>query len=167
MHTEDILRNIRKIIRALNLESKKLQKEHGLTITQLLVLRRLQVTPQQQVTQKELCEQLNLSRSTVTGVVDRMVKKNLLERLPKKNDKRTSYVGLTTHSLNMLSTIPDPIQVRLIKKLSEAPDAEQKKINESLYMLTVFLGIDQIEASPLLMAEEFQENKGNQSGDAV
>lgn len=163
MHTETILRNIRKIIRALNLESKQIQKEHGLTMTQLLVLRHLRLTPHQQATQKELCESLNLSRSTVTGIVDRMVKKNLVERLPKKNDRRTNYVGLTGYSLDLLSTIPDPIQVRLIKKLSEVPEKEQIKISESLHLLTHFLGLEGLEASPILTDEELQEAKSSDS----
>lgn len=161
MHTETILRNIRRIIRALNLESKKIQKEHGLTMTQLLVLKHLRNSPEQQATQKALCESLTLSRSTVTGIIDRMEKKNLVERLPKKNDRRTNYIGLTKSSLELLNSIPDPIQERLVRNLSKATDRDQVMISESLNMLTHFLDIDNLEASPLLTNEELSENGDN------
>lgn len=157
MYSENILKNIRKIIRALNLESKKIQKEFGLSMSQLLVLHHLKQAPEEQLTQKELCETLNLSRSTVTGIIDRMEKKELVKRLPNINDRRTNYVGLTAKSHDLLKKAPDPIQNVLIRKLEEAPETQQVMISNSLQHLTEFLGIEKLEAAPLLLEEELSK----------
>lgn len=135
-------------------------------MTQLLVLRHLRNAPEQQATQKELCESLTLSRSTVTGIIDRMEKKALVKRLPKKNDRRTNYIGLTESSFALITSIPDPIHERLINNLSEATGEEQNRISEALIMLTHFLGIDNMEASPLLTNEELspEQHKKTEKG---
>ena len=77
MNSLDILIKIRKIVRSLNLESKAIQKDFGLSITQLLCLSHLEKTPNYQTTHKELMELLSLNSSTVTGIINRLEKKRL------------------------------------------------------------------------------------------
>lgn len=54
MDTTDILIKIRKIVRSINLESKKIQKEYGVSIPQVLCLNYLHSSPNYQTTQGEI-----------------------------------------------------------------------------------------------------------------
>lgn len=68
MHYREIVTDIRKILRSINLESKRIQKEFGISIPQLLCLTRLGHEEGYQATHKQLTEYLNLNSSTVTGI---------------------------------------------------------------------------------------------------
>ena len=59
-----------------------------------------------QSTHKEIRNYLNLNSSTVTGIIDRLEKKGLVARLPKKEDKRTTYIALTSLGAKLLEKIP-------------------------------------------------------------
>lgn len=43
----------------------------------------------------ELSEKLGLSNSTVSGIVDRLEKQGIVERIRSKDDRRVVYVGIT------------------------------------------------------------------------
>ncbi|MCI4669489.1 MAG: hypothetical protein MRZ79_15250 [Bacteroidia bacterium] len=66
----DILVSIRQIIRSINLESKRIEKEHGIIIPQLLCLNYLNEKESFQAAQKEIKEFLQLNANTVTGIIN-------------------------------------------------------------------------------------------------
>ena len=86
MDTTEILIKIRKIVRSVDIESKKIQKEYGVSIPQVLCLSFLHESPTYQATQGEIRNFLNLNSSTVSGIINRLEKKGLLARLPKSCD---------------------------------------------------------------------------------
>ena len=81
METRDILIKIRKIVRSVDIESKKIQKEHGVSIPQVLCLNFLRESNNYQTTQGELRKFLSLNPSTVSGIINRLEKKGYLARL--------------------------------------------------------------------------------------
>jgi len=76
MNYTDILIHIRKIVRALNLESKRIQKEYGISIPQMLCLIFLAGCKDSRSTHKAVADYLNLNKSTVTGIIGRLEKKD-------------------------------------------------------------------------------------------
>ncbi|MEJ2595055.1 MAG: MarR family transcriptional regulator [bacterium] len=122
-HT-DILIMIRKIVRSINLESKKIQKDFGISIPQLLCLNYLGQQENYQGTHKELTVYLNLNSSTVTGIINRLEKKGLVARLPKKDDKRVTYISLTSAGFKLLGETPDLLHQKLLKKLYLIPESD-------------------------------------------
>ncbi|KRO66753.1 MAG: hypothetical protein ABR84_00460 [Cryomorphaceae bacterium BACL21 MAG-121220-bin10] len=64
----DILINIRKIIRSINLESKRIDKQYGISIPQYLCLNFLNTREIFRATAKEISIHLNLNASTVSGL---------------------------------------------------------------------------------------------------
>ena len=150
----EIIIMIRKIVRSITLESKKIQKEFGISIPQLLCLTHLSQKPDYQGTHKELTQYLNLNSSTVTGIINRLEKKGLIARLPKKEDKRITYIALTSAGYKLLKDTPELLHEKLLKKLYLLPPEELASIQVSLGKLIEVLSIDDVDASPLLMAEE-------------
>ena len=68
MEVLEILIDIRKIVRSINLESKRVQKDFGISIPQLLCLGHIERAENKVATHKELMELLSLNSSTVTGI---------------------------------------------------------------------------------------------------
>lgn len=154
MDYTEILIKIRRIIRSINLESKKIQKEHGVSIPQVLCLTFLNNCDDYQSTHKEIRSYLNLNSSTVTGIIDRLEKKGLVARLPKKEDKRTTYIALTSLGAKLLNKIPALLHERLSRKLESLEKEKIDELNNSLDILIHYLDISEIEASPLITFED-------------
>lgn len=163
MDTTEILIKIRKIVRSVDIESKKIQKEYGVSIPQVLCLSFLNESPNYQSTQGEIRKFLSLNSSTVSGIINRLEKKGLLARLPKSGDKRVVNIALTSSGEKLLSTIPSLLHEQLSKKLQKLDDTELTKVQESLETLVRLLDIEQVEASPLITLEsDLEEVDKNQ-----
>jgi DNA-binding MarR family transcriptional regulator len=155
METTDILIQIRKIVRSINLESKKIQKEYGVSIPQVLCLNFLHDAPHFQATQAELKRFLNLNSSTVSGIVDRLEKKGLVARLPRSGDKRVVNIALTAAGDELIAAMPSLLHEQLSDKLQTLNAADLKRIDESLDTLVHLLDIQSVEASPVITIESY------------
>ena len=151
MKTTDILIKVRKIIRSIDIESKKIQKDHGVSIPQLLCLNFLQKRPGFQSTQSDVRRFLNLNSSTVSGIIDRLEKKGLVARLPNPEDKRVTIIALTTAGDKLLKESPPILHERLSEKLDKLNENEINKIWEGLDALIQLLDIEDVEASPIFV----------------
>lgn len=154
MDYKNIIIKIRRIVRSINLESKKIQKDYGVSIPQILCLEYLKNSPNYQATQKTIREHLKLNSSTVTGIISRLEKKGMLARLPKTGDRRTTVIVLTSTGDSLLKETPDLLQQRLAAKLTAASENDLNFIGDALDKLVNMLEIGDLDASPLLTAEE-------------
>jgi len=162
MEYTEILVNIRKILRSINLESKKIQKEYGVSIPQLMCLDYLGSLKEFRSTQGNIAKYLNLNSSTMSGIIDRLELKGMVARLPNPNDKRTIYISLTSKGAKLLDASPQLLHKQLSKKLAKLPKEKIEQINEALGVLVESLNIDHINASPILTIEEpISTNQGD------
>ncbi|MBN2166143.1 MAG: MarR family transcriptional regulator [Marinilabiliaceae bacterium] len=162
MDTTDILMKIRKIVRSIDIESKKIEKEYGVSIPQVLCLSFLNESPNYQSTHGEIKNFLNLNSSTVSGIIHRLEKKGFLARLPKLGDKRVVNIALTSAGDKLLSTIPSLLHEKLSEKLKNLEEKELIKVEESLNTLIKLLNIEQVEASPLITLDSDLEDINNE-----
>ena len=158
MDSTEILIQIRKIVRSINLESKKIQKEYGVSIPQVLCLNYLYKSPNFQSTQGEIRKFLNLNSSTVSGIINRLEKKGYLARLPKSGDKRMVNIALTTTGEKLLSNIPSLLHEQLSNKLNKLGDEKLIKVEQSLHVLINLLEIQEVEASPMITMDSDLED---------
>lgn len=149
MEAVNILIQIRKIIRSIDIESKKIQKEHGVSIPQYLCLSFLQKSSNYQSTQGEIRKFLNLNPSTVSGIINRLEKKDLIARLPKYGDKRMINIALTTTGDQLLTNMPSILHERLSEKLKNLSTDELSSIYDGLDILVKLLDIEEIDAAPI------------------
>jgi DNA-binding MarR family transcriptional regulator len=163
METNDILIKIRKIVRSVDIESKKIEKEHGVSIPQVLCLNFLSESPNYQSTQGEIRKFLNLNPSTVSGIIDRLEKKGYLARLPKSGDKRIVNIALTSAGDKLLGRMPSLLHEQLSERLQLLNEEELRKVEEGLNTLVTILDIGQVEASPMITmdAELEDDNEDN------
>lgn len=156
MNFTDILINLRKIVRSVNLESKRIQKDFGVSIPQLLCLHFLMEEQNYQSTMTEIAKYLRLNLSTVTGIVGRLEKKNLVARLPKAGDRRKTVVTLTASGMQLLKKSPELLHQQLSARLSSLPDQQLKSLKESLDILVQCFDIGEEPDSHLLAIDDFQ-----------
>ena len=159
MEYTEILINIRKIIRSINLESKRIEREFGISIPQYLCLNFLATTETYRATATEIGLRLNLNASTVTGIVSRLEKKGYVARLINPEDKRSSFIYLTALGDKIIKTIPNLLQDKLTLRLQELKSQELKQLQNSLDLLVKFMGVEDLDASPLLTPEEHIHSK--------
>lgn len=154
MDVLDIIVSIRKIVRSLNLESKAIQKDFGLSITQLLCLGHLQNSPDYRSTHKELMELLSLNSSTISGILNRLEKRGYVARLSNEFDKRSKSITLTASGFKLLEETPNVLHDRLAEKLDRLSDEDKRTVQKSLNIIISAMEIREVEASPLLTPEE-------------
>ncbi|MGM0565245.1 MAG: MarR family winged helix-turn-helix transcriptional regulator [Bacteroidota bacterium] len=150
----EIIIKIRQIVRSINLESKKIQKEYGVSIPQVLCLSYIREAPNFQTTQKNIRNYLNLNASTVTGIINRLEKKGYIARLPKLGDRRITSITLTVAGQKLLDRLPPLMQEQLMEKISELPQEKVGHINSGLDELINLLNIKGVDASPVLTTED-------------
>ena len=158
MDTTEILIKIRKIVRSINLESKKIQKEYGVSIPQVLCLNYLSKAYNFQATQGEIRKFLQLNSSTTSGIIHRLEIKGLVARLPKIGDKRTVTISLTSKGDKLLEQLPSLLHEQLSDKLIKQDAERLKNLESSLELLINLLEINSLDASPLITNEDNLED---------
>lgn len=145
---EELLVALRQIIRTIDLRSKQLSKEIGLTGPQLLVIQQIGKMPGVMV--RDIANQINLSAATVTSILDRLEAKNLVSRIRSNTDKRRVGVYLTDDGNAALDNAPKHFQDHFTDRFSKLAEWEQSQMVATMQRLANMMDASSIEASPLL-----------------
>lgn len=145
---EELLIALRKIIRSIDMHSRKLNKDVGLTGPQLMILQN--VGKNDGVMVREIAETINLSSATVTSVLDRMEARGLVKRVRSTIDKRKVGVYLTDKGELALSTAPLPLQENFTNKFNELEEWEQSQMVATLQRLASMMNAQNVDAAPVL-----------------
>lgn len=145
---EEVLIALRRVIRATDLHSKQLVKTTSVTSPQLLLLQI--VHNKGDMTIGELARDMSLSQATVTTILDRLQKRELIERVRSEVDKRKVYPRLTDHARKILDTAPTALQDNFVRKFRNLDEWEQSMIIASLQRIAEMMDAKDIDASPFL-----------------
>lgn len=116
----DVASRLLQILKAMDDFSKYVQAQHQLSGPQLWALWEVREAPN--MTMSELAARMFLHPSTVSGIVDRLVRRELLTRVEDPLDRRAYRLNLTPEGEELLRRAPRPVRPRLIDALREAPD---------------------------------------------
>ncbi|MDQ2077864.1 MarR family winged helix-turn-helix transcriptional regulator [Marinimicrobium sp. ABcell2] len=145
---EEVLVALRRVIRATDLHSKRLVKTASVTGPQLLLMQI--VANKGDMTISELAREMSLSQATVTTILDRLQKRELIERVRSETDKRKVYPCLTHHGRKILSSAPTALQDNFVRKFRSLDEWEQSMIIASLQRIAEMMDAKDIDASPFL-----------------
>ena len=145
---EEVLVSLRRVIRATDLHSKHLAKTTGLTAPQILLLQTIR--DKGEVTIGELANQISLSQATVTTILDRLEKRELVYRERSKEDKRKVHAYLTDKGVDVLKEAPIPLQEQFARQFDDLQEWEQTMIISSLQRVAQMMDAQHIDASPVL-----------------
>ncbi|MBU2502650.1 MAG: MarR family transcriptional regulator [bacterium] len=145
-----IFRSLRRIMRAVDIHSRKLSAEFMVTGPQLLCLQTLH--DDGPLTTSALAKLIHLSNSTVVGILDRLEQKEWIVRQRGSGDRRVVLVDITASGEKFLAEAPGLLQDRLAQGLRRLPEREQLVIAQSLETIVDLLEMGQQQVAPLLEA---------------
>jgi DNA-binding MarR family transcriptional regulator len=144
----EILAGIRKLRRVVYHDYIKTSRQFGLTETQSDVLRTLLVFGA--MSSADLSRNLYMTPANITGVIDRLEKKGLAERIRQQADRRVALITLTKSGKDLSERLPDPIETRLITGLAHFEEESVKNLGNAIKIILKLIDADEI---PDMVAE--------------
>ena len=144
----EVLVTLRRIIRATDLQSRRMVKVSGLTIPQVMVLRA--IADLGDVTVRRVSDEVSLSQATVTTILNRLESRALVTRVRSETDKRVVNARLTQRGQAVLAEAPTLLHEKFIDRFEGLDRREQAAILEALQRVAEMMDAEEIDAAPLL-----------------
>jgi DNA-binding MarR family transcriptional regulator len=141
-----VLQSIRRIIRAVDLHSRRLSVLHNITGPQLACL--LAISEYGTLTESSLAREVHLSPSTIVGILDRLEQKEMVLRKRSSRDRRVVNIEITAKGMELVNSVPSPLQETLARALQGLPEIEQVSIALSLEKIVALMEAQGIDAAP-------------------
>lgn len=158
LQADQILIALRRIIRAIDLHSRRLVRESGLTGPQLVVLR--EAGARTEVSGSTLAKAVSVSLPTLSGIVARLADRGLVERKRNSRDKREVLISVTEAGQELLVQAPSPLQATFIRRWATLEEWEQTQMLAVLQRIVSMMEADELDASPILTTGGMTEQSG-------
>ena len=145
---EELLVALRQVIRAIDIRSKELSRDVGLTGPQLIVLQQVGKHPGVMV--KEIAQNITLSPATVTSILDRMESRGQINRVRSTQDKRKVGVFLTDAGQLLLDKAPLPLQEHFLNRFNAIEEWEQSQMVATMQRIATMMDAQKLDAAPVL-----------------
>lgn len=152
---QDVLVALRKITRAIDLRSKALMRETGLTAPQLLVL--MELLNDSDATPSSVAKAVHLSQATVTTILDRLDKAGLILRTRSDTDRRMIRLSLTDEGRHKVQSAPEPLQAGFIERFEALEPWERHQLIASIQRIATMMDAEHIDAAPILELGDLKE----------
>ncbi len=140
----EIVQTLRRLFRAIHEYSKAIQKGSGLSGPQVWALTILNA--QAGLSARELAARMFVHPSTVTGIVNRLVRKGAITRTVDSSDRRGVRLSTTRLGGRILKTTPPPVQVGLTRALAALPPRRLRDLRTSLFRIACETEADRVKA---------------------
>jgi MarR family transcriptional regulator, organic hydroperoxide resistance regulator len=147
----NIIDNLRRVFQILNEQSKKVEKETGLTGPQLWAIKT--INERSPINVSDLANKLYLHPTTVIGIIDRLEKQNLVKRRRSKDDRRVVWIELTAKGNDLVKSAPEVAQGLLVSGLEDISANNLIEIDRSMRHLVKIFGAQEIPPKLILSAE--------------
>ncbi len=137
-----IIMRIRQIIQEMSKYSKYILENYNITVPQLICLR--EVYQHGPISIGALTKIVFLNNSTVTGIVDRLEKREFVRRIRISKDRRQVHLEMTDQGIKFIKKAPKPLQDQFIDRLKALDEEKTTLILWSLEMLVDMLGNKEI-----------------------
>jgi DNA-binding MarR family transcriptional regulator len=144
---KEIVAGILRLYRAVYLDSLKTSKRFGLTGSQSAVLRA--ILAHGALSSAELSRKLCVTPSNITGVIDRLEKKGLVERVRQREDRRVVLITLTESGKELSKQLPDPIERKLISGLVDLGPEQVHALSDAMNRIVDLISAERIEETDL------------------
>lgn len=145
---DHILTALRRISQAIDVWSRLLWRDFGLTAPQLAVLR--EILKGENATPMSLAAALHLSQPTVTGILSRLEQQGLVRRERSKSDRRSIAAVVTSRGKTLASKAPPLLRDRFRAELAKIPESEQREILATLERVAAMMNAPETTAEPFL-----------------
>lgn len=146
--SDDVLTAIRRVIRAVDLHSRKLSHDYKLTGPQALILK--EISSSNTITAGELANRVSLSQATITDIIKRIEQRGLVVRSRDNKDRRRVLISLTEQGKEILNSAPPLLQEKFTQRFEKLADWEQTLLLSSLQRIAYLMDAEDLDAAPLL-----------------
>ena len=147
----DIIDNLRRVFQVVNEQSKRAERETGLTGQQLWAIKLLAETGEVKVS--ELARRMYLHPATVVGILDRLEARGMVARRRSNTDRRIVHISLADKGMELLSKAPVVAQGLLTQGLEVLDESDVAGIAASLERLVSILGAQELPPQLFLSTE--------------
>ena len=155
---DDVLISLRRIMRAVDLQSRQLVRSHGLTGPQTYILKTMMQMGETTIGQ--LAERVNLSKPTVTDVLNRLEKHKLVKKVRSVTDKRCVHVTVTDLAREKFISSPPLLQEAFAQQFNCLKKWEQFQIISSLHKIAEMMDVRDLDAAPILSSGPISTPEG-------
>jgi DNA-binding MarR family transcriptional regulator len=127
---DQVIVALRRITRAIDLHSRGLMQQVGLTAPQLAALQA--IGRLQPITAGALAKSIHLSQATLTGILTRLETRALVSRTLSSSDRRTVVVELAEEGRAVLESAPSLLQDRFRRELLKLQEWERTQMLATL-----------------------------------
>lgn len=159
---DNLLIALRRITRAIDLHSKRLQKESGLTTSQLLVIEAIEKLDNP--TPSSIAREILVSQSTVTNLTERMERNGLLKRIKSPSDKRSVRLKVTAKGKRSYESAPELLQSEFLEKFRRLQSWERHMLLSAIERVATMMDAEELDASPILTSGEIGTNNNGDQG---
>lgn len=145
---DQVILALRRITRAIDLHSRGLMQQVGLTAPQLAALQAIERL--QPVTSGALAKSIHLSQATLTGILTRLESRQLVVRVRSTSDRRSVLVELTEAGHTVLQDAPSLLQDQFRRELLMLEEWEQNQMLATLQRIATMMDAGGIDAAPVL-----------------
>ena len=144
--SDQVLRSLRRVMRAVDLHSRQLAQDYGITGPQALLLRECLGGG---LAAGELARRLSLSQATLTDILNRLEQRSLIRRSRSLADRRRVMVEVTATGRALAETSPPLLQERFVRRFAALPDWEQTLLLSSLQRIAELMDAGDLDAAPM------------------
>lgn len=160
---EQMLVALRRVMRAVDLHSRRLMQSHGLTGPQALVLQ--EAVKGVSISAGELAVRVSLSQATVTDILNRLEQRGLLARERSERDRRKVMVRPTPAGGEVIAAAPPLLQETFVRRFGDLKSWEQMLLLSSLQRIAELMDAEQLDAAPLLTGGAVEPEAGDEGRD--
>ena len=146
-HVKEIVWLIRRLMQGSYMYNKELNKRYQISAPQLSSL--LALYENGPLPPSQIAKYIMVNSSTVTGIIDRLEQKGLVQRSRISTDRRVITVTLTDKGRELAEHAPPPIQEKIVEGLQKLPPHEIEKIVQALTKLTYMLDVQDLEVDQI------------------
>lgn len=108
-------------------------RESGLTNQQIMVIKL--IAHNKQVNISQLCEEMSLSKGTVSGIVARLEKADYVKKIKYEKDKRNTYVAFSDKGVEFAKNFIEEINGSFDKVFENFTEEEVNQVKDALTKL--------------------------------
>jgi MarR family transcriptional regulator, organic hydroperoxide resistance regulator len=142
--------SLRRIVHSLRVATRASERSFGLSAAQHFVLRQLALEPGQSLI--DLAHRTRTTQSSVSEVVSRLVKRELVSRRTSDTDRRRTELSLTPAGDAVLKRSPETVQEKLVAGFATLSETERRRIAEGMEAWIAASALGDVE--PVLFFEE-------------
>lgn len=158
----EVLVWLRRVIRAVDIHSKRVAKASGMTIPQIVILQAVERLGE--VTASRLSAEVDLSPPTVSTILDRLESRGYIERYRSSVDRRVVHTRLTPQGRRALRHAPPLLQDRFSRAFAGLRREDGERIVRSLREVAEMMGAAEMKAGPILTVDHAAGGAAKRAG---